>query len=224
VTAAGRGEDCRYGRHPFAAAGSGASMCGLPTIHSGASGVRLSPPSRDRAGGVPGLRPAKPGGRPAPPLPKPRTVTGRYRGPIPGLQKRKETVMIIGNSLYARPWDTYKALGHLHGRARDPLDCDPPGCVPAERGEGRQGPQLPRHRSEQDRRCRVRRRVGEAQRGRPGLPSRSSSTIRRSRRRSTVLVESSDREGFILVWARQPQGEGRVSPAGAAPQELPQSP
>jgi len=45
--------------------------------------------------------------RRAPPLPKPRTVTGRYRGPIPGLQKRKETVMIIGNFTCNEARDTY---------------------------------------------------------------------------------------------------------------------
>jgi replication initiation protein RepC len=57
ATGAGRDQACRYGHHPFPAAGSGASMCGLPTVHSGASGVRLSPPSGDRAGGIPGFRP-----------------------------------------------------------------------------------------------------------------------------------------------------------------------
>jgi hypothetical protein len=92
VMGAGHGEACHHG-HPFAAAGSGSSICGLPTIHSGASGVRLSPPSRDRAGGIPDFRPKAacqsrviPLRRPTPPLPKPRIVTGRYRGPIPGLQ------------------------------------------------------------------------------------------------------------------------------------------
>jgi hypothetical protein len=33
VTGAGHGEDCHHHGRPFAAAGSGASICGLPTIH-----------------------------------------------------------------------------------------------------------------------------------------------------------------------------------------------
>src|SRR5271170_6189906 len=55
--------------------------------------------------------PCKPGDPPprlAPPPPKPRAVSGRHRGPIPGpsISERK-TVMIIGNFSYNPARDTY---------------------------------------------------------------------------------------------------------------------
>ena len=55
--------------------------------------------------------PCKPGDPPprlAPPPPKPRAVSGRHRGPIPGpsISERK-TVMIIGNFTYNPAQDTY---------------------------------------------------------------------------------------------------------------------
>jgi hypothetical protein len=56
VKVPGHGEDCHHAR-PFVAAGSGASICGLPTVHSSALGVRPRPPSKDRAGGIPDFRP-----------------------------------------------------------------------------------------------------------------------------------------------------------------------
>ena len=92
VTVPGRGEDCHHAR-PFAAAGSGPRFGGLPTVHSGASGVRPEAsvqgpcrryPRLSAEGGLPSRE--IPHRRHAPPLPKPRTVSGRYRGPIPGLQ------------------------------------------------------------------------------------------------------------------------------------------
>jgi replication initiation protein RepC len=48
VTPVRRCEPCRW-RSLSPLPGRRSSICGLPTVHSGASGVRLSPPSKDRA-------------------------------------------------------------------------------------------------------------------------------------------------------------------------------
>jgi hypothetical protein len=66
--------------------------------------------------------------------------------------------MIIGNFTSNEAQDTY--TGELDPRSRRPQS-----DVPADRSEDRQGAPLPGRQCDKDRRCRVWRRVEEAQRG-----------------------------------------------------------
>src|SRR5271154_7014220 len=70
--------------------GTGSSICGLPTVHSGASGVRPRPPSRDRTVGIP-LR------RRAPP-PPPEPGTWRDHPPLPPVIDQAAADLAAGSS------------------------------------------------------------------------------------------------------------------------------
>ena len=88
-------------------------MCALPTVHSGASGVRLVLSSKDRVGVSQAFAergPGKPGDPPQSSRPSAAKASDRTRSlsrPDPGLRKRKETVMISGYFIYSSAQDTH---------------------------------------------------------------------------------------------------------------------
>ena len=216
MTPTGRGEGCRYGCHPFASPRIWVLDVRAPYDPLGRVGVRLSPPSRDRDGGIPGFRPkraCKPGDPPPPSRPAAAEASARNRSLS---RPHTRASLAKGDSKDYRQFYLSKAQDSYTGELATI-------GVAARKVVFRSV----EARTDKARSYRV---IGASNTGDVELGaawqkrneegrdySRSSSTIRRCRSRfNCAMVESTDGEGFILVWLRDTRKAKAESPAEAA--------
>jgi uncharacterized protein (DUF736 family) len=143
--------------------------------------------------------PCKPGDPPPPSRPAAAEASARNR-----LLSRPHTGASLakGDSHDHRQFHLQRSPGHIHGRAFDLLGRCPQSGVPADRGEDRQGAQLPRHRCKAGdvelgaawkKRSEEGRYYLSVKLDDPALPQPIN----------CAMVESGDKpDVFILVWSR----------------------